>query len=568
MTTGLQLCSDHHLAGSQVGDPLLSAKALRQVQKCVRQSPSLVLYDTVHSRTESDRLTATSYASPDSKLALAVAHATIFQSTSSDNSPFRSCPLATPPTIYSQYSHFPQFFPSPSFVKIASQNPKSVLNSARIKSPFHLNFRSLIRLSSSLDNMKTERRTAQTALHAKTRAWGIFCSLVFISVVQSSQIALSTPDSADGNRTDTSAMKSTTPLNTSDLLNATQPPLEANPNSIGIDSTTNGAAGVLANSSGDPNSARLTVGVNRSLANSTGLDSTYTNETSSLTALNDTGDAYSGTDFSSSFAGALPAAQKPTLGWSSYQPFACQISSDLMKNQAGILSEQGLNTIGYNMILLDCSWDDGREISDDLQALLTDMKAFKGFLKAKGYKLGLKMTGGGNDDKDEDEDEENERKDIPRNNLSLPPATGSQAPETYSEALKKILPWEVDYLKFRPCASMPLGYIQESNKAKDLNVHYTAMASVIRKSGQNIIYSTGQWGIGAYEKNKTANSWKITNNIHSKWHSIRNTVNALVPEAIKASPGGFNDLDLLQIGQEGLSHAEQNTQLVFWAAAK
>jgi alpha-galactosidase len=35
-----------------------------------------------------------------------------------------------------------------------------------------------------------------------------------------------------------------------------------------------------------------------------------------------------------------------------------------------------------------------------------------------------------------------------------------------------------------------------------------------------------------------------------------------------AGPGGWNDLDLLEVGNSGLTLAEQQTHFAFWAAAK
>jgi alpha-galactosidase len=58
------------------------------------------------------------------------------------------------------------------------------------------------------------------------------------------------------------------------------------------------------------------------------------------------------------------------------------------------------------------------------------------------------------------------------------------------------------------------------------------------------------------------------NNIGPSFTDLRRIINALVPISLLASPGGWNDLDLLQVGNEGMTVAEWKTQFAFWAAAK
>jgi len=45
-------------------------------------------------------------------------------------------------------------------------------------------------------------------------------------------------------------------------------------------------------------------------------------------------------------------------------------------------------------------------------------------------------------------------------------------------------------------------------------------------------------------------------------------INQLVPVTQFAGPGAWNDLDLLEVGNKGLTQAEWTTHLVFWAAAE
>lgn len=50
--------------------------------------------------------------------------------------------------------------------------------------------------------------------------------------------------------------------------------------------------------------------------------------------------------------------------------------------------------------------------------------------------------------------------------------------------------------------------------------------------------------------------------------SLRRIVNQLVPITRFAGPGAWNDLDLLEVGNAGLTPAEWRMHFAFWAAAK
>ena len=52
------------------------------------------------------------------------------------------------------------------------------------------------------------------------------------------------------------------------------------------------------------------------------------------------------------------------------------------------------------------------------------------------------------------------------------------------------------------------------------------------------------------------------------WDNLFRIINEAVPITGFAGPGGFNDLDLLEVGNDGLTVEEQRTHFAFWAAAK
>jgi alpha-galactosidase len=52
------------------------------------------------------------------------------------------------------------------------------------------------------------------------------------------------------------------------------------------------------------------------------------------------------------------------------------------------------------------------------------------------------------------------------------------------------------------------------------------------------------------------------------FENLKRIINQLVPITQFAGPGSWNDLDLLEVGNNGLTQAEWAMHFAFWAAAK
>ena len=71
-----------------------------------------------------------------------------------------------------------------------------------------------------------------------------------------------------------------------------------------------------------------------------------------------------------------------------------------------------------------------------------------------------------------------------------------------------------------------------------------------------------------------ANLWRTTEDITSAWDTgqtngypmgIQNIVNVTVPLAGYAGPGGFNDPDMLEVGNGGMTDTEMRSHFALWA---
>jgi alpha-galactosidase len=98
------------------------------------------------------------------------------------------------------------------------------------------------------------------------------------------------------------------------------------------------------------------------------------------------------------------------------------------------------------------------------------------------------------------------------------------------------------------------------------------MRDALNATGRPIVFSVCEWGVQdpARWAPAVGNSWRVSNDIGPppSWDNLIRIINQVVPITQFASPGAFNDLDLLEVGNSGLSTEEQETHFAFWAAAK
>ena len=96
------------------------------------------------------------------------------------------------------------------------------------------------------------------------------------------------------------------------------------------------------------------------------------------------------------------------------------------------------------------------------------------------------------------------------------------------------------------------------------------MRDALTKTGRDIYYSICNWGTEETWKwaKDIGNSWRTTNDIRKDFASMRFNfqMNAQHPEI--AGPGGWNDPDMLEIGNGGMTNLEERTHFALWSIVK
>jgi alpha-galactosidase len=64
------------------------------------------------------------------------------------------------------------------------------------------------------------------------------------------------------------------------------------------------------------------------------------------------------------------------------------------------------------------------------------------------------------------------------------------------------------------------------------------------------------------------NTWRVTNDIIPAWRTIPRILNQVVPQTSYAGPGHWLDLDMLEVGNNVFSKAEEQTHFSMWGIIK
>ena len=231
----------------------------------------------------------------------------------------------------------------------------------------------------------------------------------------------------------------------------------------------------------------------------------------------------------------------PQMGWNTWNKFACAINETLIHDSIDALVDSGLVDAGYKYINLDDCWQKYR---DEKGYILPDNITFPHgieplveYTHSKGLLFGLYSSAGDYTCQGRPGSLDYEDKDA----------------EIYAK-------WKIDYLKYDNCW----------NRGISSHERYPKMRDSLNKTNHPIFYSLCQWG---QEKVATwggdvGNSWRTTGDISDSWSSMINIIDQNDQWYEYAHPGGWNDPDMLEVGNGHMTLTEYKTHFGLWAISK
>ena len=222
----------------------------------------------------------------------------------------------------------------------------------------------------------------------------------------------------------------------------------------------------------------------------------------------------------------------PLMGWSSWNTFALDISEEIIVGVARTMSTNGLKAAGYVYVNIDDGFFDGHGADGWLRMhpvrFPNGMKGMVDGIHALGMKAGTYSDAGANTCGSEGGDK-----------------SGLGAGLYGHDAADCWLHFNelgFDFIKVDYCGGRKLKL--------DERTRYTEIANAIKATGRkDVRFNICRWAFPGTWAAEIAGSWRTTCDIRASWKSVRNIIAENLYLSAYASPGHFNDLDMLEVGQ-------------------
>ena len=246
-------------------------------------------------------------------------------------------------------------------------------------------------------------------------------------------------------------------------------------------------------------------------------------------------------------------ALTPPMGWNTWNKFACNVSDQLVRGMADAMVKSGMKDAGYEYIVIDDCWQVSRDananIVADPQRFPNGIKALADYVHSLGLKFGIYSDAGA------------------KTCQGRPGGLGHE----YQDALI-YASWGVDYLKYDWCNTLP---------GQDAKASYANIRQALDASGRPIVLSICEWGKASpwlWGKQVGGNLWRSTGDIQDRWagkkewspgNCCSNGMLDIADENAElysfAGPGHWNDPDMLEVGNGGMTTTEYRTHFSLWA---
>lgn len=246
-------------------------------------------------------------------------------------------------------------------------------------------------------------------------------------------------------------------------------------------------------------------------------------------------------------------APVPPMGWNSWNHFAGKVTDADIRSAVDSLVSTGMRDAGYLYVNIDDTWQGKRDEQGVLHAneRFPDMKALGDYIHSHGLKFGIYSSPGAK---------------------TCAGFEGSLGHE--SQDAKSYADWGVDFLKYDLCsfqAEMQKAraeHPQDPQAAQKLMIAaYRKMGDALRESGRPILYSLCQYGVDQPWKwgpDVGASMWRTTDDINDTYGRMIAIGFSQQGLARYAGAGHWNDPDMLEIGNGGMTADEYRTHMSLW----
>ena len=231
-------------------------------------------------------------------------------------------------------------------------------------------------------------------------------------------------------------------------------------------------------------------------------------------------------------------APTPPMGWNSWNRFQTRIDESLVRDTAEAIVGPGMRDAGYRYVVIDDGWEAPERNGDG--DLVSDPERFPSGIAALAddvHRLGLRF--------------------------GIYTDAGTRTCAGYVASLgyefrdaRRFAEWGVDYVKIDWCNTGGLG----------TRAVYWKWSQAFRAAGRPMILSLCEWGrTRPWEwGRRVGHLWRTCWDIQDTWQSLTTVLDRQRGLQAFAGPDGWNDPDMLEVGNGGMTLDEYRTHFGLW----
>ncbi|TCO57283.1 NPCBM/NEW2 domain-containing protein [Actinocrispum wychmicini] len=236
-------------------------------------------------------------------------------------------------------------------------------------------------------------------------------------------------------------------------------------------------------------------------------------------------------------------ARTPPMGFNNWNTTQCTatFNESMIKSIAEEFVSKGLKDAGYQYVNIDDCWaKTSRNAQGDLDPdparFPNGIKALADYVHSKGLKFGIYTSAGTHT----------------CNKAGFPGGLDHEQQDA-----NRFASWGVDYLKYDNC----------NNQGVDAQTRYKKMRDALAATGRPFVYSITEWGQNQpwLWAQPVGNLWRTTGDISDSYTKMVSIFTKNLPLAQYAKPGAWNDPDMLEVGNGGMTPAEYRSHFSLWS---
>jgi alpha-galactosidase len=238
-------------------------------------------------------------------------------------------------------------------------------------------------------------------------------------------------------------------------------------------------------------------------------------------------------------------ARTPPMGFNNWNTTHCTstFNEGMIKAIADLFVSKGLKDAGYQYVNIDDCWaktsrNSQGNLEPDPARFPNGIKSLADYVHSKGLKFGIYTSAGTKT----------------CNTAGFPGGLNHEQQDANLFAS-----WGIDYLKYDNC----------NNQGVDAVQRYTKMRDALKNTGRAIVFSICEWGqstpkVWTWGPN-IGNLWRTTGDINDTYAKMVSIFQKNLPLAQHAKPGAWNDPDMLEVGNGGMTPTEYRSHFSLWA---